>query len=429
MTDHPDARPPAAPLFRAQALQQLGPRHYGTVLLSGGGQRLLSAVLLAIVLLIVLFFASFSTTRKVQGSGALQPADGGIRIWPQQAGVVRRILVREGATVAAGDVLFVLSNERSTADAAESQRQIAELLKRERDSYTAEIGQAGRQARQRDAGLRERLAAIEVELGRVDGQITLQQQRIVLSKQTAQRYAELVAARYVGNAQLQDKEVDVIEQSQRLADLQRARGSAERDKLALQGELSNLRLQAERDALALARNAGASQQSLTEHESRREVLVRAPQAGVMSTITVESGQPVEPKSVLGSLLPLHRRLEAEIFLPSRAIGFIRPGMTVLLRYQAYPYQKFGQYRAEVSEVTEAPLRSDDLALRGQALPAAALAEPLYRVRLRLRDQALTLYGKQVPLKPGMLVDASIVLDRRRLYEWVLEPLFTITGRI
>lgn len=57
------------------------------------------------------------------------------------------------------------------------------------------------------------------------------------------------------------------------------------------------------------------------------------------------------------------------------------------------------------------------------------AEPMYRIRLKLDRQSVQAYGKSMPLRSGMLVDASVLLEQRRLYEWVLEPLFSISGRM
>lgn len=56
-------------------------------------------------------------------------------------------------------------------------------------------------------------------------------------------------------------------------------------------------------------------------------------------------------------------------------------------------------------------------------------EPLYRVRVRLERQSITTYGQAQPLKAGMALDASVLLERRKLYEWVLEPLYSISGKV
>lgn len=116
-----------------------------------------------------------------------------------------------------------------------------------------------------------------------------------------------------------------------------------------------------------------------------------------------------------------------MYVPSRAVGFIKPGMTALLRYQAFPYQKFGQHSARVREVTTTSVHPDELLNSAALIPGRAQLEPVYRVRLELNQQTVQAYGTATPLRSGMLVDASVVLEQRKLYEWMLEPLFSISG--
>ena len=73
------------------------------------------------------------------------------------------------------------------------------------------------------------------------------------------------------------------------------------------------------------------------------------------------------------------------------------------------------------------LRPEELAVPGAV--SGTNGEPLYRIRLTLQRQSVQAYGETLPLKSGMLVDASVLLEQRRLYEWVLEPLFSISGRL
>jgi membrane fusion protein len=57
------------------------------------------------------------------------------------------------------------------------------------------------------------------------------------------------------------------------------------------------------------------------------------------------------------------------------------------------------------------------------------AEPYYRVLVALDEQSIIAYGKQEPLRPGMRLDADILGERRKLYEWVLEPLYSLRGKM
>jgi membrane fusion protein len=415
-------------LFRQEAVDFLSNKQYGTVLLARPFSHLfLTWLFLAIALGIVAFFIFFSTTRKANSQGVLLPTSGVIRVMPGQAGVIAGVRVKEGQTVSAGDVLFVLSGERSSTNAGAPQQVVSTLLRSRRDSYDAELKQSRLQLRQRMAAGQRRVSDLTAEIVRMEDQIVLQQRRIALAEHAYKRYSDLHSTNYISSAQLQDKQAELLDQHQRLAELQRIKSASGRDLATAEADMRDLQVQAQRDAENLQRNVSAVEQDLTENEARREILVRAAQDGMVTAITTELGQTVAANSVLASVLPQGAQLEAEIYAPSRSVGFIKPGMTVLLRYQAYPYQKFGQYPALVREVASTSLRPEELAVPGAV--SGTHGEPLYRIRLTLQRQSVQAYGETLPLKSGMLVDASVLLEQRRLYEWVLEPLFSISGRL
>jgi membrane fusion protein len=126
-----------------------------------------------------------------------------------------------------------------------------------------------------------------------------------------------------------------------------------------------------------------------------------------------------------SLIPGEGALEANLLVPSRAIGFIAPGDEVQLRYQAYPYQKFGHQRGTVKKISRSALTSGEL---GTLVGRAEQGEPFYRVTVGLTNQDVMAYGRREPLKPGMLLEADIMGESRSLIEWVFEPLFSVKGK-
>ena len=134
---------------------------------------------------------------------------------------------------------------------------------------------------------------------------------------------------------------------------------------------------------------------------------------------MQAGQP------LLSLLPGNGTLEAELLVPSRAIGFIEPGDKVLLRYQAYPYQKFGHQQGTVARISRSALNQTELQI---LFGSSVQGEPMYRVTVRLAKQVITAYGKPELLKPGMTLEADVLGEKRPLIEWVFEPLYSLKGR-
>jgi len=102
---------------------------------------------------------------------------------------------------------------------------------------------------------------------------------------------------------------------------------------------------------------------------------------------------------------------------------------VNLRFRAYPYQKFGVHRGSVVDVSTASSFAGELIGVDATSSIFNQGEPLYRVIVKLDAQSVTTYGMQNPLHAGMLVDADILQETRKLYEWILEPLYTLSGRV
>ena len=416
-------------LFRTEMREVAGGRSLGSVLLTRPlSFSVLTAFFTAILAALLAFFAGSTYTRKAQVVGVLLPSQGLIRLLPAHGGIVVQRYVEEGQAVHAGDRLFLVTSERSDTANGSAERNISALLRLRRESYAAEQAQQAVQSVRKIDAARRRAAEMQAEMERLESQAALQARRVALAEAAFQRYASLAADSFVSNAQVQDRQAELLDQQQRLADLHRAKAAVKRDWIAVNAEIHDLDLQSRRDAQANQRSIAAIDQDLVENEARREVVVRAPQDGTISAIVVDTGQSVAATQALASLVPAGSELEAELYAPSRAAGFIKPGMQVLLRYQAFAYQKFGQARGTVREVVGSAMRSDEFPLPG-AVAAGAASEPIYRVRVKLDRQAVTVYGNAQPLRSGALLDASVLLETRRLYEWLLDPLYSVMGRV
>lgn len=419
-----------SPVFRDEAVAYAGARQYGTVVLATPvSYALLSLLFAAIAVCIAAFLALSSYQRKVQVSGVLLPAAGVIRVVASQAGVIAQRAVREGQAVKAGDLLFVLANERASVTRGDTERVISALLQGRRDSLLTERDQMHRQSVQRADAATQGAGDLVKEISRIDAQIVIQQQRVALTEESLQRFTELRTQGFVSSAQLQDRQGELLDQRQRLAELERTKAATTRDLAKVRADLRDHLIQAQRDQEGASRSIATLEQDLAESEARRQIVVRAPQDGFITAINAELGQAVTASQTLVSLLPKDTQLIAELYAPSRAAGFVKPGMAVLIRYPAYPYQKFGQHAGQVKEVSSTAMRPDELHPPAPIAAPGNTGELLYRVRVALDRQAVTTYGDQQPLKSGMALDASVLLEKRRLYEWVLEPLYTVTGRL
>ncbi len=382
---------------------------------------LTSAVVLALAATLALLYWG-EYTRKARVGGVLVPEGGVVRLMPPAAGTVLERRADEGQPVRRGDVLFVLSLDRAMAG-GDVQAQVQETLAaRERS-----LAEAARQQRDlllaQQAAQARRLDDLRHEARQLAGEAELHRQRLALAEQSLARLKDLERERFISSAQVQARSEEVLGLQAQGQALARQRAAYERDIAALEAELREYPVRLRAREGEIAREIAEVQRQAVEAEAQRRLVIRAPHDGVLTAVIAEPGQSVSPATALASVVPRDSALLAHLYAPSSAIGFVRPEQPVLLRYQAFPYQKFGHHEGRVLQVSRTPLQAGDVAL------GAAGGEPVYRITVALERQTVAAYGEEQPLTAGMQLEADVLLDRRRLIEWIFEPVLSVTGRI
>jgi membrane fusion protein len=405
---------------REQARSSMG----GIVLIRPLSFTLLTVAALSLAACILAYLVLAEYAKKAPLAGTLVPASGAIRVVAQQPGLVRDRRVREGEKVAAGEALLRLVDARATpeggpvgsATAALAARRIAQV-RRQRDETRAA-------SRAEQAAFDGRIAGLEAEILQLDGEVEAVAARESLSRRSLARLEELERRGFASPAQRQQKEEEALDLRSRRHSITRARLALGRESAALRAESAEAHSRSLAQLSALDAQVAALDQERIERRAQAEALVSAPAAGTVAAILVEPGQVVASGATLLTLLPEGSPLQAHLFAPSRAVGFIRAGQEVLLRYPAFPFQKFGSHRARVLSVSRTAIAPAELGFA----PADGSREPLYRVKVALEAQTVAAYGRAEPLQAGMQVEADVLLDRRRLIEWVFEPVFSLAGR-
>jgi len=376
------------------------------------------------MLALAVFLALAQYTRKATSNGVVVPDRGLIRLVPAAAGTVLERRVSEGQAVQAGEVLFVLALERPllSADAqAEVRRSLDGRRRSLADAARSQQALAGTQR----AALDRRMAALESELAQIDIEAGLQRQRLAMAEQALARLQSLQAEQFISPAQTQAKSEELLGLRAAAQGLERQRAALQRERAELEGERRALPLVAEAAMGSLERDLAQANRDAAEQDAEQRLVVRAPQSGTVSTLLAEPGQSVSPASALATLVPAGAVLQAQLFAPSSAIGFVQPGQAVRLRFEAFPYQKFGQQAARVLQVSRTPLAASELA--ALALPASSGlgpgSEPLFRITVALEGEPVA------TLSAGMRLQADVLLERRRLIEWLFEPLLGLKGRL
>lgn len=374
---------------------------------------------------VVLFLAFGTYTRRSTVSGQLLPRAGVLKVHAPQPGIVLRKHVAEGQVVRRGDLLYTLTGERHSSSLGSTQELIAAQLEARRRSLRDEADKHRLLYREEKIALRRRMDSLRREAERLAAQAGDQHSRLRIAEETRDRYQELLQKAYVSRDALQQKQADVLDQRARLQNLEREKLAIERELAARQHELGSLEPRLENQLAQIDRAVATIEQEITENDARRQQLIHAPEPGIATAAQAEPGQAVDPSRPLVSIVPHDAQLEAQLHAESRAVGFVRPGDRVLLRYTAFPYQKFGHASGTVTAVARTALPGEDL----NNPVAGERGKPVYRITVSLASQTILAYGKPQQLQPGMLVEADLLQETRRLYEWVLEPLYSMGRRL
>lgn len=410
-------------LFRREAVDHARRRLTGSVSLALPlSTMVLAGVMVAIVAAALLFASQATYARKETVQGWLTTSGGLLRVQARQGGLVQAVHVSPGARVESGQQLASLSASIETVQGAAP------------DLITRDIS-AERQADLR--GVSARLAALDLEadrLGRsleigqqelaeIDRRISLQQTQLQLNRDVVQQSRTLAERGFLPQRELNARISAELSAEEYLAQLRSQRLAQQRQMAESRSRLATLPSERESVAAGAASAAAQLNQRETDVGAQGRYLVSSPIAGRVEDVTARPGQTLDAGDTVAVVAPGGSTLEVELFIPARAVGFIRPGQDVRLMFAAFPYQKFGTGNGRVISVSSTTLAPTELS---DAL--VAIQEPVYRARVALDENFVSAYGARVPLRSGMLLTADVVIDRRSLLEWLLDPLYAAGRR-
>lgn len=414
-------------LFRKEAMEFRKVKLHGEILITNPlSMTVLTTISCVIAFLLVSYLVWGEYTQKQRVKGFLVPDKGLIRVYATQQGTIIKLHVTEGEHVEKGQLLYTQNSEKVSGSGVSTQSAIIDNLLSREESFEEE---------------RERIIALHAStLKKSQTQLTAYQEerhqlkahegiileQIALLEDNLARYESIAKEGYVSKLQVDEKKKELLNTKSTHRQIIRQQLVLARDIQALEESIKTAELRRENDLATLDRNKLSTQQSLLENDTRREVAITAPISGIVTGIIAKPGQTVGTGSLL-SILPDGSELQAELYAPSQAISFIAPGSDVLLRYVAFPYQKFGQHQGKVVNVSRVALSGKDLQ-EIIATPVGQQAQ-FYRITVSLPNQNILAYGNPEPLQAGMDVEADILIDTRKLYEWLFEPLYSISGKI
>jgi membrane fusion protein len=413
-------------LFRQEAIEARSGGSLGGVRLATPLSFRLSAVIAAgIAGSILLWLLQGTYTRREHVDGNLIPQAGLITITARNVGVVSSVNVSEGELVRKGNALVSLSGERSSKAMGDTSAHISQTLRTQQRQLAEELENTQRLADQQRSDLEMQQRMLGREIEQVSAQLAIEQREASDEGNLLRRIEALGPKGYISALQIQQQRTQEMDAEQQVKALERQRTEEQQQLKSVQDQIVQLPLVTRGKLDETRREIEQNTATLAQNEADRESVISAPENGLVTAVLAKPGQSVSVGQTIMSLMPQGSSLQAQLFVPSSAIGFVHVGTPVVLHYQAFPYQKFGIQRGAVVGVSRSALTPAEIAT---TLGRQAPPEPLYRIIVALQSQTVKAYGKSEALKPGMLLDADLLLDKRRIFEWIFEPLFGMERR-
>lgn len=440
-------RPPSRWHDPLQLIQNNPPSHTGRIVLWA----------VAVLVFILILWATLGKLDIIATSeGKLVPQTLVKIVQPAESGVVKEILVNEGDTVKAGQVIARLDTTLANADKTgitndlethkmqvrriEAELKDLPLLLLAKDDvnlfeqiqhqYLAHRKAHHDSLDQEQALLQkaehERQSAIEI--------LNKYAQMLPSQKKTADTYAELEKEGIVGNLISTEKQRAAIETAKNL-DAQQASVAASHATISAQQKRiaqikSNYQAELQKERAELEQKIGQLQPTLEKSSYRQGLMeLKAPQDGTIKDIaTTNVGAVVQPGSVIMTLVPKDEQLYADVNIKNEDVGFVQVGQSVQIKLATYPFQRYGMLTGKLThlsvDATEANKPNTNYngnnpnSIGSNDNPASTSAT--YKARIQLDQQILIdAQGNKHPLNAGMQVVAEIQQGKRSVLDYLL----------
>ena len=380
-----------------------------------------SVYLFAFLTTLLFIFGSY--TRKETVQGYVVPSNGLVEIYSQRPGVIVKTFVAIGDSVLVGQPLFEISNERAIGNGdgfsetmtnsmndqmriLEDKIENLELLKEKQKNYF--IQQLNNSSQQ--------LEQLQVQLAIQGKHVNLLSSRITSIR-------GLRKDNYISEDLIQNRDESLLVEQKNYEQLKQSIIQVRARILEYEVNLNSLELEYGSQKDDLNRLIIDIEQRKIQQADQNSFTIVSSTSGTIENINFFLGQNINTQIPAIVVLPEKSIMQAELFIPTRAIGFVKKGTRVEIRYEAFPYERYGFSKGKISSVARTILSPE------QIVSPFTLREAVYRSTVALETTSIYADGEEYSIQSGMKLEATLHLESRPLYEWILKPAYSLRRAI
>ncbi len=402
--------------------------------------RIIALVMSVFFLLLIVWSYWGTVDIVVVAEGQTYPTGKAKVLQPLETGVVRAIHIEDGQKVGEGELLMELDPTETSANLESLQVQLIQskveaalgeaMLQEGKESDLALPPDASDSlVRNSKILLKDSVGRLSSSLESIEAQITQNKaalraadidelrikETLPLVEERLEGLEGLLAKKLMEKATVLELKREVLEMRSQLQSLNETRAQRQAAIAALLAQraetIATYRANAaDRRQKALSEIASIEQSLRKENQRQLYRNLTAPVEGYVDKLTIHTiGAVVETGQQLLTIVPSDTPLEIEAAILNKDIGFVEVGQPAEIKLEAFPFTRYGVLHGKVKSLSNDAIIHEQLG-------------PIYKAKVALDTQSITVAGKEIPLTPGMKTFVEIKTGKRKIIEFFLSPL-------
>jgi len=411
-------------LFRKEVIEFKANTLMGNVYISNPNKY---SVFIFLLLFIFISLAGFiyygSYLNRETVNGYLVPEEGEINVYAPYPGRITSSYKKNGDHVLNGEFLYEVSTSKISKDNTTVNQQFITQLDNRKSLLKAKIKNEELLFEEEKISLNRLIQSKKREIIQLEKELFLLTEQVQISLDQKRKYENLFKKKLINQIDLTQRENDYINAMINLE-------NGKRQKINLMEDVTNFSDKLKQNPLMKKKTLQGLKEALIDLEERfielsseEKYRIQAPINGLVTSTRVHKGQSVNSDIPLLTIIPENTKLYAELFLPSKSIGFVEKGQVVLIKYDSFPYQRYGFHKGIISDIALSTTYSKNRKI------ISVTEEPVYKVKVELTEQSILAKGKKLSLHAGMQLSAEIILDEISFVELLFKPLYELKSGI
>lgn len=171
---------------------------------------------------------------------------------------------------------------------------------------------------------------------------------------------------------------------------------------------------------------------LIEASANGSIIVNATTDGYVESLSVTLGQMVNNGDSLVQITPSHNSTyKLILWIPNSSIPYIKNNDSINIRYDAFPYQQFGNFSGKIESIAYVPASTQEMSTYSSSpvVQLGSKSASYYKVIVKLDNTDINYQGRNLKLTNGMLAQSTLFLEKRPIYQWMFSPFYNIKNSI